>query len=114
MKGSYARNTAPMLESPRCGARTRDGHACRSPAVRGKKRCRMHGGAPGSGAPRKNTNALKSGAYTREEIEQGRRLRDLIRQSHKCRSEIDEGLMRKLSDGNLLPKDKTDDWNRPD
>src|SRR5271166_1563680 len=29
---------------PRCGARTRAGCPCRAPAVRGKRRCRMHGG----------------------------------------------------------------------
>ncbi|MFX7914628.1 HGGxSTG domain-containing protein, partial [Acinetobacter baumannii] len=34
-----------MLASARCGARTRLGGACRAPAVRGKRRCRMHGGA---------------------------------------------------------------------
>jgi hypothetical protein len=55
-----------MLRSPRCGARTRSGTPCRSPAVYGKKRCRMHGGAKGSGAPAGNTNALKHGAFTRE------------------------------------------------
>jgi uncharacterized protein YjcR len=52
-----------------------------SPAVHGKKRCRMHGGAPGSGAPRGNQNALKHGLYTREAIEQRRQLRTLMRQS---------------------------------
>ena len=45
-------HTGPMLASPRCGAKTRSGGACRSPAVHGKKRCRMHGGAPGSGPPK--------------------------------------------------------------
>ena len=114
MKGNHERNTAPMLASPRCGARTRDGHPCRSPAVRGKLRCRMHGGAPGSGAPRKNKNALKSGFYTREEIEQRRRIHDLIRQSNKFCSEIDEALARKESENNLPLKDYTDDWNNPD
>ena len=39
---------------------------CMSPAVSGKKRCRMYGGAPGSGAPIENQNALKSGLFTRE------------------------------------------------
>jgi hypothetical protein len=29
---------------PRCGARTRAGCPCRAPAIRGKLRCRMHGG----------------------------------------------------------------------
>jgi hypothetical protein len=30
--------------APRCGARTRSGCPCRSPAIHGKLRCRMHGG----------------------------------------------------------------------
>ena len=33
-----------------CGARTRSGKFCRSPATK-KGRCRLHGGASGSGAP---------------------------------------------------------------
>jgi glucans biosynthesis protein len=70
-----------MLSSQRCGARTRSGKPCASPAVSGKKRCRMHGGAHGSGAPAGNKNALKHGLYTREAIAQRRQLRQLIRQS---------------------------------
>jgi glucans biosynthesis protein len=38
----------------------------------------MHGGAPGSGAPRGNTNALKHGAFTREAIMERRQIRELI------------------------------------
>jgi uncharacterized protein YjcR len=52
-----------------------------SPAVSGKRRCRMHGGAPGSGAPLGNKNALKHGHYTREALEERRQLQDLLRQS---------------------------------
>jgi hypothetical protein len=52
-----------------------------SPAVGGKKRCRMHGGAKGSGAPRGNKNALKHGSFTRAAIEQRRELRDFLRDS---------------------------------
>ena len=78
-----------MLSSPRCGARTRSGKPCRSPAVDGKKRCRMHGGAPGSGAPRGNKNAVKHGLYTREAIAQRRQLAELMRQSRKLLSEIE-------------------------
>jgi hypothetical protein len=65
------------------GAKTRPGRACNSPAVRGKRRCRMHGGAPGSGAPRGNKNALKFGLYTREALAERKRLRNLLRQSRK-------------------------------
>ena len=49
-----------LANAPRCGARTRAGEPCRSPAVSGNRRCRMHGGK-GSGAPRGNRNAWKHG-----------------------------------------------------
>ena len=74
-------NTRPMLSSRRCGAKTRSGRPCMAPAVRGKKRCRMHGGAPGSGAPKGNQNARKHGRFTREAFEERRRLRDLLSRS---------------------------------
>ena len=85
---THPRNIAPMLDSQRCGAKTRSGKPCRSPAVQGKKRCRMHGGAAGSGAPKNNQNALKHGLFTKEMIETRKQLRDLMRQSHKLLQEI--------------------------
>jgi hypothetical protein len=45
------RATDQFNAAPRCGARTRSGEPCQGPAVRGRMRCRMHGGAAGSGAP---------------------------------------------------------------
>jgi hypothetical protein len=87
-KSDHPRNTGPMLSSQRCGAKTRSGKPCMSPAVNGKMRCRMHGGALGSGAPRGNKNALKHGLYTRDAIENRRRLRDLLRQSRNLVTKI--------------------------
>ena len=75
----HKRNTGPMLRSRRCGAKTRAGSPCQSPAVKGKKRCRMHGGAKGSGAPRGNKNALKHGLYTYEEKAWKRKISDFLR-----------------------------------
>jgi glucans biosynthesis protein len=49
----------------------------------------MHGGAPGSGAPRGNKNALKHGRYTREAIEEGQQLRALLRQSRSLIQQIE-------------------------
>ena len=46
-----ASKAARLNAAPRCGARTRAGGSCRAPAVKGKRRCRMHGGASGSGGP---------------------------------------------------------------
>ena len=54
------------VAEPVCGARTRRGGWCRQRPVAGKIRCRMHGGAPGSGAPKGNRNAQKHGGYARE------------------------------------------------
>jgi glucans biosynthesis protein len=50
-----------LAKAPRCLAMTRIGTECQSPAVRGKKRCRMHGGT-NPGAPLGNRNAWKHGA----------------------------------------------------
>ena len=66
--------------APRCGARTRSGRPCSSPAVKGKPRCRMHGGSRGSGAPKGTRNgSYKHGAFTCEAIAERRELRDLVR-----------------------------------
>ena len=89
MAGNHKRNTDPMLSSPRCGARTRSGQSCRSPAVGDKKRCRMHGGAKGSGAPIGNQNALKHGHYTKQAIEERKKLRQLIRDAENLIDEFD-------------------------
>lgn len=53
-------------DAPRCGARTKRNNAkpCLAPAVRGNVRCRIHGGAKGSGARTGNQNALKHGLNT--------------------------------------------------
>jgi len=79
--GLHKRNTGPMLSSSRCGAKTRRGGTCRSPAVAGMKRCRMHGGAPGSGAPLGNQNAVKHGHFTREKKAERRNAQLLLQQA---------------------------------
>lgn len=48
-----------------CSAKTRFGPCPELPEP-GKKRCRLHGGAKGSGAPMGNQNAFKHGLTTKE------------------------------------------------
>jgi uncharacterized protein YjcR len=79
----HLRHTGPMLASPRCGAKSRSGGACRSPAVHGKQRCRMHGGARGSGAPKANQNARKHGLFTRDAIAERRQIQALLGDARK-------------------------------
>ena len=85
---SHLRNTGAMQTSPRCGARTRNGETCRAPALRGKARCRMHGGAWGSGAPDGNGNAVKHGYYTGQTKNERRQIRDLLRETQKLLREL--------------------------
>ena len=69
---------ANLRRAPRCGARTRVGTACQSPALRGRKRCRLHGGlSPGAPRGPKNGN-YKNGNWTADAIEERRWLRSLV------------------------------------
>jgi hypothetical protein len=59
--------TGAASPASRCGARTRSGAPCKSTPVTGRRRCRMHGGADGSGAPQGARNGnYKHGRYTKE------------------------------------------------
>ena len=83
MRGIVANNpmrftgTEPVTQPARCGAKTRSGAPCKSAPVSGRRRCRMHGGAAGSGAPKgpKNGN-YKHGRYTKEVAAARRWLRE--------------------------------------
>jgi hypothetical protein len=67
-----------LRRAPRCGALTRAGTACQRPALRGRKRCRLHGGlSPGAPRGHKNGN-FQNGNWTTEVIEERRWLRSLV------------------------------------
>ena len=62
-EGKHQSNTGPMLSSLRCGAKTRSGKPCRSPAVFGKERCthaRMRAGIGRDPATRTRGSAKPS------------------------------------------------------
>ena len=88
MSDGHIRNTGAMLSSPRCGATTRNGNTCRAPAVHGKARCRMHGGAARSGAPRGNRNARKHGLFSRGAIAERRQMRVVLDEAQKLLREL--------------------------
>src|SRR5215813_8472243 len=71
---------ASLHTAPRCGARTRSGQPCRSPAVNGRARCRMHGGAKGSGGPTGERNGnYRTGRYTKENMATTQSVRRVLR-----------------------------------
>ena len=79
-----------MRGSPRCGAKTRKGLTCQAPAVVGRKRCRMHGGAVGSGAPKGNQNAFKHGMHSQEMKAERQHFQELIAESKELLRKIEK------------------------
>ena len=73
---------------PKCLAKTRRGTLCQTSPVKGKKRCRMHGGAKGIGAPKGSANALKHGFYSKENIQNRAEVRQLIREFKNLNKEM--------------------------
>jgi len=76
-----------MADAPRCLARTRAGSLCQLAALKGKRRCRLHGGK-GSGAPSGERNgAYKHGGETKEAValrQSVSRLLKAIRESERA------------------------------
>ena len=86
------RVTLPLAQAcPRCGARTRIGAACRSPAM-ANGRCRMHGGK-------------STGPRTIEGLERMRRAKT----RHGMYSEEHRHLMRTTRDLDALARQSLDD-----
>jgi hypothetical protein len=80
-QADIARRLSNLAKARRCGAKTRAGHPCRQAAVRERRRCRMHGGAKGSGGPQGSHNGnFKYGVYTREAKTTRRVMRATIRE----------------------------------
>jgi uncharacterized protein YjcR len=76
-----------MQVAKRCGAKTRRGTECQSPAMP-NGRCRMHGGKS-PGAPKGNRNAWKHGHYSAENVKLRRYVQALARIAVKTLAEQD-------------------------
>jgi hypothetical protein len=86
MNQAVATRLANLRAAPRCGARNRAGGVCQCPAMRDRKRCRLHGGlSPGGPRGQQNGN-FKDGSWTAEAIEERRLLRSLVQEFGKVGS----------------------------
>ena len=54
----------------------------------GKRRCRIHGGAAQSGAPRGNRNARKHGRFTGDAIAERKQIQALLGEARKLLQEM--------------------------
>jgi hypothetical protein len=83
-----------VSQAVRCGAKTRSGAPCKSAPVTGRRRCRMHGGADGSGAPKGERNGnYKHGRYTKEVAATRRWLREAIQTLRELNKSPHENLL---------------------
>jgi hypothetical protein len=79
MNQSVEARLGNLRRAARCGAKTRAGSPCQCPAIRGRARCRLHGGwSPGAPRGSKNGN-FRTGNWTADAIEERRWLRSLVR-----------------------------------
>lgn len=89
MDQRFAKGLENLHRATRCGAKTRAGTACQCPAMRGRKRCRLHGGLS-PGAPRGPRNGnYRSGEWTIEAAQERKWLRELVK-SHATRGRGNE------------------------
>src|SRR5438046_4856011 len=83
----WLRGLNAARNADRCGARTRRGTICQSPAMT-NGRCRIHGGRS-PGAPRGERNGRWRGGFYTPEVQAERRwLRNLIRQMRETMDEL--------------------------
>ena len=80
-KQSKAAHMREARAAPRCLAQNRSGKACQRPATKGKRRCHMHGGVDGIGAPKGNKNRLVHGHYSADAIAARRMVRAMLREA---------------------------------
>ena len=74
-----------------CGARRRGtDQACRAPAMKGRSRCRIHGGAAGSGGPPGNRSAFKHGRRSKVAIQAGKATVALLRTARGMAALLDQ------------------------
>ena len=81
--------------APRCGAKTRGGNSCMSPAMK-NGRCRMHGGSSTGprtpeGLERSRKARWKHGRFSRAALETRKTMRLLLQEGFKLEKEMSFG-----------------------
>lgn len=99
-RGRLRNNNPPgdFTKAPRCMARTRRGNLCHCPAMKNRKRCRLHGGLSTGprtpeGRERSRLSRLKHGLHSSAEVEFTELIQSIIRKS----GELIEAMTSELS-----------------
>ncbi len=91
------------MNAPRCGAKTRGGTTCKSPAMT-NGRCRMHGGKSTGprtpeGLERSRKANLKHGLYSAELLEERKFIRQLLYNSRETLEQVEKNIENSVSSG---------------
>jgi hypothetical protein len=78
MNQEAMRRISNLRGARRCGARNRAGTSCQCPAIKGRGRCRLHGGlSPGAPRGKQNGN-FRHGFWTCEAVHDRRWAKEMI------------------------------------
>ena len=91
----------PDWPGRRCGAKTRRGTLCQKPALRGRPRCKLHGGLGGAPRGPKNGN-YKHGRHTKKAQAEAREARARLRELERLGRRL--GLFQSEADARLASK----------
>lgn len=90
MNQDVERRLANLRRAARCGAMPRARTPCQRPAMRGRKRCRLHGGlSPGAPRGQKNGN-FRNGNWTADAVAERTWLWSLVQTFAKNRTTDDK------------------------
>jgi len=88
MNQKIMRQLVKLRSAKRCGAQNRSGRPCQCPAVRGRMRCRLHGGLS-PGAPTGHANGkYRVGYFTAEAIADRKWARSLLTKLVREKSDV--------------------------
>jgi hypothetical protein len=98
----HGNRVGDFTTAPRCGAKTRRGTACQCPALRGKRRCRLHGGLSTGpktldGLARNRAANTKHGRFSAEGQAAARWCRMYFRNGYRSLRALGSGTIRGMN-----------------
>ena len=86
----WAVNLDVARSATRCGARRKsDGHPCQGPAIRGRSKCRLHGGK-GGGPKGERNGRYRTGKFSQEAVDERRRAKAKLQELRALLAAIKE------------------------
>ncbi len=92
-----------FMKAPRCGARNRQGQPCRCPVMRGKRRCRLHGGKSTGARTKEGIHRIRC-ANWKDGSRSARLQREAKPEAKRQEEEMRAIFLRDLDEGTLMAR----------